>query len=59
MLVQVEYTIGGLAGGRYYSRDCVAGVSLGMSTNAAYVESAQSVPKWNGESPKSGEMVHN
>ncbi|KAM7520344.1 hypothetical protein LguiB_019306 [Lonicera macranthoides] len=57
VLALVEHTIGGLAGGRYYSRDCVAGVSLGMSTNAAYVESAQSVPKWNVESPKSGEMV--
>lgn len=57
--MQVEHTIGGLAGGRYYSSDCVAGVSLGMSTNAAYVELAQSVPKWNVESPKSGEMVLN
>jgi len=30
-----------LAGGRYYNRDNVAAITLGMSTNAAYVEPAQ------------------
>ncbi|KAK2981249.1 hypothetical protein RJ640_030638 [Escallonia rubra] len=53
----VDDTIGDLAGGRYYSTDSVAAVSLGMGTNAAYVEPAQSVTKWQGQSPKSGEIV--
>lgn len=37
----------------------MAAVTLGMGTNAAYVESPQAVPKWEGPSPKSGEMVSN
>ncbi|PNY13102.1 putative hexokinase-like 2 protein [Trifolium pratense] len=37
----VDDTIGGLAGGRYYNKDNVAAITLGMSTNAAYVEPAQ------------------
>ncbi|KAK1589354.1 hypothetical protein Q3G72_033115 [Acer saccharum] len=53
----VDDCIGNLAGGRYYNKDGVAAVTLGMGTNAAYVESSQSVPKWQGPSPKSGEMV--
>ncbi|KAI9164759.1 hypothetical protein LWI28_001485 [Acer negundo] len=53
----VDDCIGNLAGGRYYNKDGVAAVTLGMGTNAAYVESTQSVPKWQGPSPKSGEMV--
>ncbi|KAK3030427.1 hypothetical protein RJ639_039184 [Escallonia herrerae] len=57
VIVQVDDTIGDLAGGRYYSTDSVAAVSLGMGTNAAYVEPAQSVTKWQGQSPKSGEIV--
>ncbi|CAK9150591.1 unnamed protein product [Ilex paraguariensis] len=55
----LDDTIGDLAGGRYYNRDSVAAVTLGMGTNAAYVEPAQSVSKWHGTSPKSGEMVIN
>ncbi|XP_057971091.1 probable hexokinase-like 2 protein [Malania oleifera] len=55
----VDDTIGRLAGGRYYSRDSVAAVTLGMGTNAAYVEPAHAVPKWSGPSPNSGEMVLN
>ncbi|KAA8546632.1 hypothetical protein F0562_002629 [Nyssa sinensis] len=53
----VDDTIGDLAGGRYYNRESVAAITLGMGTNAAYVEPAQSIPKWHGASPKSGEMV--
>lgn len=30
---------------------------MGTGTNAAYVERAQSIPKWHGPLPKSGEMV--
>ncbi|PWA67616.1 hexokinase-like 3 [Artemisia annua] len=50
----VDATLGDLAGGRYYSGDCVAAVTLGLATNAVYVESSQFVP--NGRS-KHGEMV--
>ncbi|ESR39419.1 putative hexokinase-like 2 protein [Citrus sinensis] len=53
----VDDTIGSLAGGRFYNRDSVASVTLGTGTNAAYVESSQAVPKWQGPSPKSGEIV--
>ncbi|KAH9712492.1 putative hexokinase-like 2 protein [Citrus sinensis] len=42
---------------KFYNRDCVAAVTLGTGTNAAYVESSQAVPKWQGPSPKSGEIV--
>ncbi|KAL6961246.1 hexokinase A [Sarracenia purpurea var. burkii] len=45
--------IGDLAGGRYYNKEAVAAVTLGMGTNAAYVETSQAVPKWNHPSPKS------
>ncbi|XXG45869.1 hypothetical protein AAC387_Pa02g0836 [Persea americana] len=55
----VNDTIGTLAGGRYYNNDVVAAVILGTGTNAAYVERAQAIPKWNGLLPKSGEMVIN
>ncbi|GAV87484.1 Hexokinase_1 domain-containing protein/Hexokinase_2 domain-containing protein, partial [Cephalotus follicularis] len=53
----VDDTIGNVAGGRYYNRESVAAVTLGMGTNAAYVEPAQSVFRWHGPLPKSGEMV--
>ncbi|OAY27223.1 hexokinase-1 [Manihot esculenta] len=55
----VNDTIGTLAGGRYYNKDVIAAVILGTGTNAAYVERAQAIPKWNGLLPKSGEMVIN
>lgn len=56
---QVTDPAGDLAGGRYYSRDCVAAVTLGMGTSAAYTEPAESVPRprWLGVWPKSGEIV--
>lgn len=57
LLIQVNDTIGTLAGGRYYDQDVVAAVILGTGTNAAYVERAQSIPKWHGLLPKSGDMV--
>ncbi|KAJ7944588.1 Phosphotransferase [Quillaja saponaria] len=57
VFAMVDDSIGNLAGGRYYNRECVAAVTLGMTTNAAYVEPAQEVPIWGGPSPNSGEMV--
>ncbi|WJX89396.1 hexokinase [Trifolium repens] len=51
----VDDTIGGLAGGRYYNKDNVAAITLGMSTNAAYVEPAQESEL--AESPNSNELI--
>ncbi|KAL3634863.1 hypothetical protein CASFOL_021917 [Castilleja foliolosa] len=39
--------------------DVVAAVILGTGTNAAYVERANAIPKWQGLLPNSGEMVIN
>ncbi|OMP01708.1 Hexokinase [Corchorus olitorius] len=55
----VDDTVGDLAGGRYYNKDSVAAISLGMGTNAAYVDSAPSAPKWQDSLPKAGEIVIN
>ncbi|XP_074312495.1 hexokinase-1-like [Silene latifolia] len=55
----VNDTVGTLAGGRFSNKDVIAAVILGTGTNAAYVESAQAIPKWRGPSPRSGEMVIN
>lgn len=55
--MQVNDTIGTLAGGRYYDQDVIAAVILGTGTNAAYVERAHAIPKWQGLLPQSGEMV--
>ncbi|CAN0901459.1 HXK1 [Linum grandiflorum] len=55
----VNDTIGTLAGGRYNNPDVIAAVILGTGTNAAYVERADTIPKWQGPLPKSGEMVIN
>lgn len=55
----VNDTVGTLAGGRYYDDDVVAAVILGTGSNAAYVERAQAIPKWQGLLPKSGQMVIN
>lgn len=57
LVEQVDDAIGNLAGGRYYNRESVASVTLGMTTNAAYVEQSHAVPRWHGMSPKSEEMV--
>nr|APW83749.1 hexokinase [Lycium barbarum] len=55
----VNDTVGTLAGGRFSNKDVSIAVILGTGTNAAYVERAQAIPKWNGPLPKSGEMVIN
>lgn len=59
VLVQVDDTTADLAGGRYYNNESIAAITLGMATNAAYIEPPQEVPKWHGPSPESGEMVSN
>lgn len=46
-----------MAGGRYYSRDNVAAVTLGTSTNAVNVEATQDVPKWSHQNPASGDEL--
>lgn len=56
-LMQVNDTVGTLAGGRYHDKDVAVAVILGTGTNAAYVENAHAIPKWNGLLPKSGDMV--
>ncbi|XP_031491499.1 hexokinase-1-like [Nymphaea colorata] len=58
----INDTIGTLAGGRYQEENVIAAIILGTGTNAAYVErmeNAQSIPKWRGPLPKSGQMVIN
>ncbi|KAK6137034.1 hypothetical protein DH2020_029223 [Rehmannia glutinosa] len=55
----VNDTVGTLAGGRYDNPDVIAAVILGTGTNAAYVERAHAIPKWQGLLPKTGEMVIN
>lgn len=57
LMKQINDAVGTLAGARYYDRDVVAGVIFGTGTNAAYVEKANSIPKWEGELPNSGDMV--
>ncbi|KAI4327287.1 hypothetical protein L6164_019766 [Bauhinia variegata] len=55
--IRVDSSVGDLWGGRYYSRDSVAAVTLGMSTNASYVEAAQHVSRWHGQSSNSSDLV--
>ncbi|XP_048562095.1 hexokinase-8-like isoform X2 [Triticum urartu] len=55
----INDAVGTLAGARYYDEDVVAGVIFGTGTNAAYVEKANAIPKWEGELPSSGQMVIN
>ena len=50
-------TVGTLAGARYKDDECMVAVILGTGTNAAYVEHASNIPKWDQPLPKSGEMV--
>ncbi|MBA0617038.1 hypothetical protein Godav_026515 [Gossypium davidsonii] len=54
---QVDDIVGNLAGGRYYDKDCVAAITLGIGTNAAYVDTTQSAPRWHDSLPKKGEIV--
>jgi len=46
-----------LAGGRYYNRESVAAVTLGTTTNAAYVEPAEEVASDSAQFPNSSELV--
>ncbi|KAF0916018.1 hypothetical protein E2562_000648 [Oryza meyeriana var. granulata] len=55
----INDAVGTLAGARYYDEDVVAGVIFGTGTNAAYVEKANAIPKWEGELPHWGDMVIN
>lgn len=55
----INDAVGTLAGARYYDEDVIAGVIFGTGTNAAYVEKANAIPKWEGELPNSGDMVIN
>ncbi|CAJ1951529.1 unnamed protein product [Sphenostylis stenocarpa] len=55
----VNDTVGTVARARFSNQDVIAGVILGTGTNAAYVESAHAIPKWQGLLSKSGEMVIN
>ncbi|WVZ96838.1 hypothetical protein U9M48_042421 [Paspalum notatum var. saurae] len=55
----INDTVGTLAAGRYNDEDVVVGVILGTGSNAAYVEEASTIPKFEGELPKSGNMVIN
>lgn len=58
MLLQVNDTVGTLAGGRYnFEEETMVGCILGTGTNACYVESAAEVQKWTDPLPKSGQMV--
>ncbi|XP_042448357.1 hexokinase-2-like [Zingiber officinale] len=55
----VNDTVGALAGGIYDDNDVVAAIILGTGTNAAYVERADAIKKWQGPLPNSGKMVIN
>ncbi|MCO5582335.1 hypothetical protein L7F22_036229 [Adiantum nelumboides] len=55
----VNDTVGALAGARYWNEDVMVAVILGTGTNACYVERAEAITKYQGESPKSGSMVIN
>jgi hexokinase len=53
---QINDTVGTLIAGRYNDGDVVVGVILGTGSNAAYVEEASAIPKFEGELPKSGKI---
>ncbi|XP_075492782.1 putative hexokinase-like 2 protein isoform X2 [Primulina tabacum] len=55
----VDDTIGNLAGGRYYSKESVAAVTLGMATDVSYIESPQQASKLLAQQPNSSETVVN
>ncbi|KAL5220634.1 hypothetical protein ABZP36_025347 [Zizania latifolia] len=55
----INDAVGTLAGARYYDEDVVAGIIFGTGTNAAYVEKANAIPKWEGKLPNSEDMVIN
>ncbi|CAH2076155.1 unnamed protein product [Thlaspi arvense] len=53
----VDNAIGELAGGRYYHKDTVAAVTLGMGTNAAYIEQSQEISRWKSAIPEPQEIA--
>mmetsp|Transcript_160291 Transcript_160291/g.389213 ORF Transcript_160291/g.389213 Transcript_160291/m.389213 type:complete len:413 (-) Transcript_160291:53-1291(-) len=53
----VNDTVGTLVARRYADPSCRVGIILGTGTNAAYVERAANILKWDG--PKDGDMVVN
>lgn len=53
----MDDTIGVLAGGRYCHKDTVAAVTLGMGSNAAYIEQAQEISRWKSAIPEPQEIV--
>ncbi|GMH03720.1 hypothetical protein Nepgr_005559 [Nepenthes gracilis] len=55
----VNDTVGTVAEGRYYDKDCVAGVILGTGTNAAYVEHVKQIQKLRGSLQNSEHVVIN
>ncbi|KAJ3167875.1 hexokinase A [Geranomyces variabilis] len=55
----VNDTVGTLISHAYIDTATYMGVILGTGTNAAYVERIESIPKWTGPRPESGEMVIN
>ncbi|XP_073063829.1 probable hexokinase-like 2 protein [Primulina eburnea] len=55
----VDDTIGNLAGGRYYSKESVAAVTLGMATDVSYIESPQQASKLLAQQQNSSETVVN
>ncbi|KAI3845107.1 hypothetical protein MKX03_011169, partial [Papaver bracteatum] len=59
LLMQVNDTIGTLAGGKYFNNDVAAVVILVTRTNAAYLERAHAIPKWHDILRKSGDIVIN
>lgn len=56
-VLQVNDTVGTLAGGRYWNNDVMIAVILGTGTNACYVERVENISKWVGAKPKAGQMV--
>jgi len=55
----VNDTVGTLMSHAYNDPQTLVGVILGTGTNAAYVESANAIPKWTGGEIKSNEMIIN
>ena len=58
-LKQVKDAIGHrhLAGGRYYNRDTMAAITLGMTTTGVYVEPTPTIPEYQSSSNKPSEMA--
>lgn len=55
----VNDTVGTLAAGKYVDNDTMVAIILGTGTNAAYIEQADAIPKWQHPLPMSGDMVIN